>query len=161
MRHAALITTVCLAATLAGRAQSPTAFVGTLEPELAPGRLATSLALSPAADDARAKIAALLSPDEKLWMGELAVGAAKQPLYLIEAGGEGRAVVTDLNGNGAYEPNERIALTKADEPGVALAATIRVATKGAAFPNFPTRVGLSKAAIAPKPAAAPRRRSSI
>lgn len=96
------MTTLCLSATLMGLAQSPVEFVGALEPELAPGRVAMSLQMSPTPDDARAKIASLLSADEKVWMGDLAVGAGKQPFYLVESGGEGRAVITDLNGNGTF-----------------------------------------------------------
>jgi thiol-disulfide isomerase/thioredoxin len=150
MRTAALLITLCVSATVFGRAQSPGEFAGTLEPELTPGRVASSISMTPAPDDARAKVAAWLSADEKLWIGDLTVGAEKRPLYLVESAGDASAVMADLNGNGAVERDERIALARISEPPMVLGATIRVVTTGAPFPNYPVRVAMNHATIAPR-----------
>jgi thiol-disulfide isomerase/thioredoxin len=144
MRHAGLLASLCLCATLAGRAQTPMTFVGTLEPELTPGPISTGLEMLLASSKARAKLGSHLSDDEQLWVGELGTNRGRQLLYLIVSGGEGRAVMADLDGDGALGSDERVPLTKADEPGLALAATLRFAVRNAAFPAFPIRVGLSQ-----------------
>lgn len=151
MREAFLAASLCLSAALVGSAQAPTTYGGSLESELVPGRVATSLSMSPATDDARANVAALLEADEKAWVGELTVGDGKRPLYVVDSGGNAVAVIVDLNANGTFEGSDRIPFTKVDEKPLVLAATVRIATRGAAFPDYPVRVGMNRTAIAPQP----------
>jgi thiol-disulfide isomerase/thioredoxin len=153
MRRVALLGILALSAVAVGRAQAPSEFVGTLEPELAAGRIGTALSLTVASDDARRTLGALASAGDLVFTGELSVGEAKRPLFLIASGPETRAVVTDLNGNGAFDAAEKIALGPASEPGMGIEATLRFSTPKGAFPIFPIRVGLGKTALNPPPPA--------
>ena len=157
MRRVALIGFVCLSCVAVGRAQSPVEFVGQIEKDLVPGRLSSGTSLTAATDEARRKLGALAADADLVFSGEVSVGDGKRALFLIASGAESRAVVTDLNGNGAFESNEKIALAPAlvSETGVALAATLKFATTaGSQFPTYPMRVGLRKDAMNPPPAAA-------
>ena len=114
--------------------------------------MATSIALTQATVDARKTIGALAAESDIVFAGELAVGEAKRPLFLIASGPDSRFILADLNGDGAFQPAEKITLTPApvSEIGVALAATLRIATTaGSPFATYPVRVGLRKDAVAP------------
>lgn len=147
MRRSALVAIVCLAALTVGRAQTPAEFVGKLEAELAPGRVGSSVAMTPATVEARAKLGALVAAADNVLAGELSFGDGKRPIYLVASGGDG-AVITDLNGNGTFEANERVAFAPTTDVGMDIATTLRFSTRDATFANYPVRVGLRKGQLA-------------
>jgi thiol-disulfide isomerase/thioredoxin len=149
MRHLVLVAVLCLALTTVVGAQAPKEFVGTLERQAVPGDMGTSITISPAADDARARLGTVAAAGEKVWVGDLPFGTGKQPIYVLQAADGVVSVATDLDGNGTIDARERIAMTadisaapKAPSGPPMLAATLRIATPGSAFPDFPVRVGL-------------------
>ena len=113
MRRVALIGFACLSCVAVGRAQSPVEFIGRIEKDLVPGRLSSGTSLTAATDEARKKLGALAADADLVFSGEVSVGDGKRALFLIASGPESRALVTDLNGNGAFESNEKIALVPA------------------------------------------------
>lgn len=143
-----LIPMLCLSALAVGVAQTPTPFVGKLEPDLVPGPIKAAIAMAPASDEARRKVGALVVGGDRVLTGDLVfVGGGKRPIYLIVSSGAA-AVVTDLNGNGLYEANERVALTPTTEAGIEVAATLALATPGAPFARYPVRVALHPGQLA-------------
>lgn len=155
MHRSILVAALCLAASAGVVAQAPTEFVGALEPLAAPGRLATSIALSPVSGDARSKIGSVAEAGEQVWVGELSIGAGKQPVYVMQSAAGRLSVATDLDRNGTIEATERVTMApetqsaKTPEAAGLLAATLRLMTPGAAFPDFPVRVGLTPKALEP------------
>lgn len=155
MRRLAWLGVLCFSAVAIGRAQTPSEFVGRLEPALVADALTSSLALQPASDEARKKVGSFAAADDVVFTGDLSVGSGKRPLFLIAAGSS-RAVLSDLNGDGGYEADEKVVLTPSTETGVAVAATLRFATpKGRPFASYPVQVGLRKGADNPPVSPAP------
>jgi thiol-disulfide isomerase/thioredoxin len=151
-----LAAAVCLSAMVLGCSRSsPQEFRGTLEPELAPGRIATSIPIAPA--DARAALAPWLRSDDRVFASSVSVGETKRPVYLVLSAGDARSVAADLDGNGTIDERERIPLAAVTDPHVVLAATLLFDTAGKLFAHYPVRIGLSKEELAaigePMPAA--------
>ncbi len=96
MRHLVFAASLSLAAATAVPEQVPTEFVGALERQAVPGDLGTSIAISPAADDARAKLGAVAAAGEKVWVGDLPFGTGKRPVYVLQASDGSLSVATDL-----------------------------------------------------------------
>lgn len=148
MSRLVLISMLCLSALAAGAAQTPTQFVGKLEPDLVPGPIKAPVAMTPVSDEARKSLGALVAGGDRVLAGNLLfVGDGKRPIYLIVSSGAA-TVVTDLNGNGLYEANERVALTPTTEAGIEVAATLAFTTPGAPFARYPVRVGLHPGQLA-------------
>ena len=158
MRYAAALVMLCLFAPSAGVAQAPTEFVGTLEPLAVAGSTSSSVAIAPASEDARKALNGVVVSAEKVWAGELTFGAGKQPIYIIQAPGGRVAAATDCDRDGRIEVAERIPLGPDDPTGAPAAAdsgfvgaTLRLATPGAGFPDYPVRIRLRSSAIEPAP----------
>jgi thiol-disulfide isomerase/thioredoxin len=154
MRHLVFAAVLCLAVTTVVGAQAPREFVGTLERQAEPGPLGTSVGIFPATDDARARLGGMAAAGEKVWVGDLSFGTGKQPIYVLQTADGGLSAATDLDGNGTIDAVERIAMT-ADTSWAResvsgpkpLAAVLRIATPGSAFPDFPVRVGLGSTSL--------------
>jgi outer membrane protein assembly factor BamB/peroxiredoxin len=150
MRHLAFAASLCLAVSTAMPAQAPKELVGTLERQAVPGDLGTSIAISPAADDARARLGTVAAVGEKVWVGDLSVGGGKRSIYVLQSADGGLSVAADLDGSGTIEAKERITMTALTSSGPKppsgppmLVATLRFATPGSVFADFPVRVGFS------------------
>lgn len=148
-----LLSVLCLLSV--ARAQAPQEFVGRLDPELVPDELryGISVRLTLANADVTTKLGSLVTATDKVFVGELPFGDPRLSVYLVESSADSRAVIADLNGNGTYEPGERVPLTpapKADEP-VIVAATVRLATPKGSFSTYPIRVGLTKGMLSLQP----------
>lgn len=156
MRRIVLLVVIVMSAPVV-RAQSAAEFVGTIGKDLVPGRLSSGMSLTTATDEQRTKLGTMAAASDVVFAGDVSVGEGKRPLFLIASGAESRAVVADLNGNGAFDANEKVALIPAlvSETGVALAATLRFSTTaGSQFSAYPMRVGLRKDALNPPAPAA-------
>lgn len=157
MRRLTLTAVVVLSGMALGRAQSPTEFVGTLEPLAVPGPANTSIVISSATSDALAKLGRIAATGAKVWVGDLTFGAGKQQVFLIEPAGDGLAVALDLDGNATIEAQERRSMTPeilTAASGVAspfLATTVRIPTPGAVFPDFPVTFRMARGSLSQPP----------
>lgn len=157
MRRTVLTLIAALSCVSAGRAQAPTEFVGKIEPELVPGRIATGLVLTPASDEARQKLGAMAASGDEVFTGDVVIGETKRSVFLVASGADSRAIVTDINGNGTFESTEKFAMTTSAESGMAVDVLLQFsAPAGATFPRYPVRVGLGKSVMTPPVAPAPK-----
>ncbi len=125
-------------------------FVGQLEPALVAGRPATSIRLTAATAVQRKAVANRVRPGAELLTGEITWRKqAPVRVYLEKDADGGRAVLADLDANGAIGEAERVVLTPSTARGVALGATLDIAITGASFATYPVAVGVSSTAPAP------------
>jgi thiol-disulfide isomerase/thioredoxin len=139
MSRVYLTASLCVSVLTLGLAQKPVEFSGQLGAELVTGTPQPLLAMTPAGENTRRTLGALVADGDVVLSGALGVfGNGKRPIFLVVSKGTA-AVITDLNGKGT---SERIPLMKTADTDLEVAATLRLDTPGAGFAHYPIRVGL-------------------